>query len=891
MSMNSRETGLFFCLICVLFLSFPLYGQKINGTVTHQGKPVPSANVLLQNTEDEILQYTFTDEKGKYSFLLKPSKDSVLTIKVNAISYEPQSKVLKKPFPSPSVVHDFQMQERITDLKEVVVKARQPIVKKNDTITYNIEAFMDGSEKVVEDLLKKLPGISIEADGTIKYNGKKIEKMLLGGDDLFGGQYTIGSKNISMEMVDSIQAVEHYHENRLLDGITNSEEVALNIILKKEKTDFSGNGTLGYGYRDRYLAKFTGLLMNKKSKGFFLASHNNIGNNNTPYNFLERGLSSVGAIEDRALKAPTLISSGSFHSQLKDIHVRQNNTFYTSLNVLHKFAPDFSAKLNFDLYDDRLRRTNTSNFNYFIEGDTLHVKEMNRMQKKPRLYTSKIQLSDERNPYFIWKYQGNFDFYKGNYTNWSTKNGLQQKSNVSTKNFFTDQNANFTYRKKENNAVEGAISYSKGDAPQEFILSPGIYFNENGMETSSNFQSSQFERESFEVKLKYYQKHDNLKWDATAGYNFQHDKLFSLLSNKINDSLISLGTAYENSLGYKNNTPYLKVNSVYQPHKRHKFRLTLNPKLYYFSLTDPVQNYLIDSNHFTFDINFYYTYSFNSQSSINLSYFYKEIAPKTRFLHKGVLLTGYRSLRNNEPRFDFIDKNGYGLSYRYKNLANLTELNIGIRADYGKNGYFFRQEIDFDRVISTAFLLETGTENYHVNLRGEQYIHFLRTTFSLKGLYTLSFDKNLINDSNLRNIKRQNLRIDLHFSTGFDGPLNFYGGVDYFESAYFLEDNKQHKFRMIKSSLTEIYTISKTLMFTSNLSFLMPDMSKTNQFLFLDAELQFKPKESPFQYSIIGRNLTGNQKFETYRISDYYTAISSYRILEPTVMLSAKFSF
>ena len=104
---------------------------------------------------------------------------------------------------------DFKLEPRTTFLKEVVVQEnRKPIRIKNDTIVYDPEKFKDGSEKVVEDLLKKLPGIKIEENGEIKFNGKSIKKMLLDGDDLFDSQYTVGSKNINVEMLDKVEAIE-----------------------------------------------------------------------------------------------------------------------------------------------------------------------------------------------------------------------------------------------------------------------------------------------------------------------------------------------------------------------------------------------------------------------------------------------------------------------------------------------------------------------------------------------------------------------------------------------------------------------------------------------------------------------------------------------------------
>lgn len=890
--MNKNKRHLFVCLVFALISSFSSYAQKINGTVTNKGKTVSSANVLLMNEQEEILQYTFTDKKGKYSFFLKsPMKDS-LVIKVNSISFEPQTKTIKQTPSSQNLVIDFQMEERTTHLKEVLIKARRPIQRRSDTITYNMEAFMDGSERVVEDLLKKLPGIKVEENGVIKFNGKRIQTMLLGGDDLFSGQYTIGSKNIDINIVDSIQAIEHYVENPLLKGLVDSDEVALNLVLKKGKTDFSGNATLGYGYRDKYVADMKGLLVNKKSKGFLLASYNNIGENHTPFTGGSGPIGSVGTFEDRDLKAPTLIQRGSFRSPLQNQYVRRNSTFYSSLNFMHEFFPDFTAKINIDFYDDQLKRTNTSEFHYYIDDDTLRVNEINRMQKHPRTYNAKVHLSDKRNPDFIWEYDGKLNYHEGDYANLSSKNDLLQNNQVSTISFFSKQTAGFTYRKKENRALEGNVLYANSRSPQYFSLTPGVNYLDAKPIPESNFQSSRFDRETFKLALKYYQKYDNFKWNITGGYHLQNEQLHSSLSQGFSDSLIAVGKHYQNALVFNNSFPFLKADLTYKANEHHKFKVAGNVRFYDFELTDDLHQLALNYQHFAVNPAFHYTYSLTRKSTINGTYSYTENAPQTRFLYRGIVLTGYRSLRNNEPRFKFLKTHRYGITFNYRNFFDLTKLSVGIHANNRENNYYFRLSIDQDKIITTAFLLETGNKDYRVHVDSERYFHFMRTTLSLNGGYTWSFDKNLINQSDLRNIARETLTLNIGFSTGFDRPLNFYGEIDFHKSIYFLENKEQHKFRNLSGALTAVYHPSRSWNFSTSVKYLSPDLLKQNKdYVFLDLELRFKPKESLFEYTIVGRNLTGIDAFETIAYSDFYTASSSYSLQDTSVMLKVKYYF
>src|SRR5690625_1494275 len=112
---------------------------------------------------------------------------------------------------------------------------------KEDTVSYRASAFLDGSEQKVEDLLRKLPGIQVEADGQVKYKGKFIEKVLLEGDDLFDLNYTIGTKNMNVDIIDQVQAIENYSENSLRSEEHTSElqsrgHLVCRLLLEKKKS-------------------------------------------------------------------------------------------------------------------------------------------------------------------------------------------------------------------------------------------------------------------------------------------------------------------------------------------------------------------------------------------------------------------------------------------------------------------------------------------------------------------------------------------------------------------------------------------------------------------------------------------------------------------------------
>ena len=122
---------------------------------------------------------------------------------------------------------------------------------KNDTVKYNVKSYLNGSDRKILDVIKKMPGIDVNVNtGEIKYKGKSIETVLLEGDNLFGYNYSLGTKNINVNMVEQVQAIENYSENPLLKNIESGNKVVLNLKLKKRKIDFSGNFDAGLGSFD-----------------------------------------------------------------------------------------------------------------------------------------------------------------------------------------------------------------------------------------------------------------------------------------------------------------------------------------------------------------------------------------------------------------------------------------------------------------------------------------------------------------------------------------------------------------------------------------------------------------------------------------------------------------
>jgi hypothetical protein len=270
MGKNKKRRGLTFGIFFV-FTFFSFSQTKISGRIFDTlNLGLPSISVVIKDSLNKsIISYTYSDQNGNYSIDFE--NIGKLKLIFSSLGYETKTISITIP-PSPkSQNFDIILKEQPLELDEVLIKPDRPIAVGKDTIRVKTKFFADGTEQTVEDLLKKIPGLNIDNEGTIKVGNQEIEKLMVDGDDLFEKGYKILSKNMPAYPIEEVEILKRYSNNRLLKGIEESYKVALNLKLNEDsKRIWFGNAELGYGNANFYQVK--GNLMNfgKKNKYYFL---------------------------------------------------------------------------------------------------------------------------------------------------------------------------------------------------------------------------------------------------------------------------------------------------------------------------------------------------------------------------------------------------------------------------------------------------------------------------------------------------------------------------------------------------------------------------------------------------------------------------------------------
>lgn len=216
---------------------------RVGGQVRCGNEPVDFCIVaMLQPSDSSIIAYTMTDEHGRYSLRTAIQFDEIL-VRVRGFNIKEQVRRIK----AGSQTLDFIVEVENIMLREVEIKSRK-LWGSRDTLNYLVSAYTRDQDRTIGDVLKQLPGITIEDNGVIKYQGTPINHFYIENLDMLQGRYNLATDGIKADDVATVQVLEnHEHVNALQDRMP-PESAAINLKLKdKVKGVWTKSAALGAG--------------------------------------------------------------------------------------------------------------------------------------------------------------------------------------------------------------------------------------------------------------------------------------------------------------------------------------------------------------------------------------------------------------------------------------------------------------------------------------------------------------------------------------------------------------------------------------------------------------------------------------------------------------------
>ena len=198
-----------------------------------------------------MVTYTISDKQGAFTLNNRTYEDS-LKLTISYIGFETYSRKLKLSR-DPVQLETIAL-KTANLLDEIVIQSRAPITVKKDTLEFNVASFSTKKDANVEDLLKELPGLEVDDDGTIKVNGKEVNKILVNGKPFFGDDPTITTRNLTKEMIEKVQITDTKSKAEAFSGEKgDTENKTINLTIKEENNKgVFGRLLGGVGTDERY---------------------------------------------------------------------------------------------------------------------------------------------------------------------------------------------------------------------------------------------------------------------------------------------------------------------------------------------------------------------------------------------------------------------------------------------------------------------------------------------------------------------------------------------------------------------------------------------------------------------------------------------------------------
>lgn len=634
---------------------------SVQGTVRDANRqPVPFCNVYTQR-DGVPLQLTHTDESGYYQLdhLDTDSCELVIT----AVGYK---KHLAKILPADSTLTlNVTLEADTVTLDQVIVHGESPIQTRGDTVVYDATYFATGNEVALGDLLKKLPGISVEDNGKVKFQGKEIKKIKVEDDDLFESNYALLTKNLSADLVEQVEVLQNYSDNPLLKNIEDSEDVALNLTLRKDRRKiFFGDLRGGSNLADRYEGKANLISFLDKMKLYALGSLNNVGADPTgDVEELQRGGQGGRLIGDGVSSEYLVPVAKPYVSEFRRDRYYFNEASFGSLNAIYKPRKNLQARLTGYLYSDQTQFTLARTTDYYTPIDTVAFRESTTSVNREKLGHARGSILYQLAPRTNVTYQGQFNNLDGSVRQQSDLNQNAVVKNLDHSGLRHDHQFNLTHKLSDQEAFTLDLRYLNDSRPQWFFTDGNLVggFFPLAPTSDSLIQNSDLPTEFYGGEVNYFQRLSSAKWGVRAGYKQTRQSLAS--------NLRSVASALaQNELDSRQREGYGEVYYAWR-----KGNFTVTPSASYQQIDMQLSDRAAPSLHFV-NPRLGLRWQLSAHSNVSALYSRGNNPSSTVQLMRNPLLKDYNLLAINDDQFRSFSRSTYLVNYQLGDWASRFSL-------------------------------------------------------------------------------------------------------------------------------------------------------------------------------------------------------------------------
>lgn len=878
--------------LILLFCSLPMFSQSvISGTVKDKSnRPLPFVNVYLKNEQTQfIIAFTATDDQGKYEF--KAVQEARYLLQFSALNYDSALQPIVVTSESKMIEENIFLSEKVFELNEIVIVPEQPTQQKQDTIVFDVRHFITGNEMVVEDMLKKIPGITITKEGVIKVGNQEVEKVMVEGDDFFEKGYRLLTQSMSSREVDKVELYQHYSNNEKLRGIEQSEKVVLNLKLKENaKRQWFGNVDLGYGATSENRYNVWGNLMNfgKDDKYYFLTSMNNMGMD--PIGEISQLINperenETGSLGDGQSAQP-ILSISNPKPGLDNTRTDFNNVEMLSLNSI--LTPSDRLKIKVLAFFNADEQHFLNDYNeMFNDGKTQFWNTENSIYK-PSLKSTfgKISLTREIDQGQMMNYFGTISVSKSEKIKDILFNNEPSRETLTDLKQHIDNKLVWTRKIKENKVLLFTARYMQDNTPQQYFLNKSIYQDLFGQEAQAVFQRVDNKMTFAGAEAHFLNRffHDHL-FEAKLGNSFRKDELqthFELISKQNQTA----PPAYQNDIDYMVNDLYLNLKYWMSLKK-----IRLFSQVDFRQLFNKISDKRLSQTQQPFLVNPKIGAEWlpDKENRITASYRFTQKNATVLEVSGDYVNTSFRNFTTGAADFNQLANSSFIISHTYGNWTDRFFTNTNF--NYIKSHNFFSTETYVSGSFSQSKkIVLNGREFFGFSTAIDRYFKPIRCNAKLVAEAQQSNFRNKVNDSGLRNVTNQMISYGIELRSGMKGFFNYHIG--------FKNNHNATKTEFTRDFSDNVSFLDLYFVLTENADFQIKteryyfgSLENKNTYYFLELEARYEIKKNKITFSLLGNNLLNTETFKEYSVMDASTIKSEYRLQPRYFLLSMKLNF
>ena len=873
-----------YSLLFFVCLSSTLFSQ-IKGIVKDdKGLAVSNANVIVLDSVKEVEAFAITNKLGEFEITDFKLGNKTIQIKKPIFSpYEEEILIDKQGFDLG--IFTLQKEDAI-GLKEVIVKATDNFYKK-DTTVFDAAKYRTGKEMNVEDLIKNIPGASVDKDGRIKIGKKDVQAVLVEGDDLFDKGYSILTQAMTDQSVAKIQLINNHTKNKLTKDIYKSDALAINLILDdKAKDQWSGSALISSTsyIENKQQVRLNLMNFSKRRKLFALFNYNTIGFDEMKgVDYLIGNKSTSAYSFDKAenvTSLPNLANLYQSNYQFEDNRTNFNNDKIGVLNYVTNFK---KSKLQILGIYNRIQKNNyIDEVESYNDNEIEFVNKQNsHWNKKVSNYFAKVEWNKEISA------NSNFSFVNRSYflDEDNANNFLFNDSSIKLNGYnhtnSIESQGIYTNKLDSSRLITIVANHLYQNRPYQFTetnpIFSEIYNNPTLVHLNQNIHNNQ---QLFGVKGSFFKKlSEKESYYISVGTNYQNIKLNSIFSGYNQDfsSEYKLDNS-SNKLNFEQFKTYL--DPTYEKEWK-SFKLKASFPLEYYTTTIRNEG-VLDNHQFKVAPQVNFTYEKRKFGQLSFNYNYSVVPTSFDAYYQELIYKGNRQFtKNNILNYELFGGSIFSLNYsQSRGMNNGIELRFMYQIQnksIGYNSLFTKSYTTNEQVVVDGMEMISPSFTY------KYFLLPIKSKIQFRTTYSLIKSSVIVNDKLIRN-SFSGYNFELETKSGFTGIWNYELGASLM---YNLSKNKLNSYHYNNfNAYSNVYFIL-TKQTTLDINYEYYNFGGQNQAStnFLDVKINHQFQKSKIKFFIKGNNLLNNKSIKRTIISPVNERYFTQRLLPLHILL------